>query len=390
VTVLLAVHDGEDYLREALDSVLAQTFTDFELLVVDDGSGDRTPEILAAIRDERLRVLRNEANVGQVPSLNRGLREARGEYVARLDHDDWCRPDRLERQVALLDAEPRVAVVGSWATVVVEDGHPVGHVRQRLGDRVEFVYWTLVGWVRIPHPSATFRRQAVLDVGGYDEALGPAEDQDLLRRLALHGFDARVVEEELIRYRLHERQLSRIHQERQQRHMVTSHEAFLGALAGDAPMDVTNLRLLLNGDPHLFARPGAARRALQALDAVLAGAAQRLELDAGEQERLERLLRARVSAVARAGRGAAVAGWWRQSPVLARYGLEGRGASAALDGLAYAAALPLAPLAGAGGRTARKLARPLLDARLLGRLEEPARRSRLARRLYSWLIETRG
>src|SRR5581483_7441972 len=108
VTVLLAVRDGEPYIGEAVESVLDQTFTDFELLLVDDASTDGTVAVVERLGDERIRILRNERNLGQVPSLNRGLGEARGEYVARLDADDACLPTRLARQVEILDAEPRV------------------------------------------------------------------------------------------------------------------------------------------------------------------------------------------------------------------------------------------------------------------------------------------
>jgi len=106
VTVLLAVHDGERFLGSAIESVLGQTFGDFELLVVDDASTDATPQILATVGDARLRVLRNEENIGQVASLNRGLREARGDYIARLDADDSCRTDRLDLQVTVRPPDP--------------------------------------------------------------------------------------------------------------------------------------------------------------------------------------------------------------------------------------------------------------------------------------------
>ncbi|MEP7225551.1 MAG: glycosyltransferase family 2 protein, partial [Actinomycetota bacterium] len=99
VSVLLAVSNGEHYLRAAIESVLRQTISDLELIVVDDGSTDETPEILAAVDDPRLQVLRNEGRLGLAVSLNRGLDEARGRYVARLDADDIAFPRRLERQL---------------------------------------------------------------------------------------------------------------------------------------------------------------------------------------------------------------------------------------------------------------------------------------------------
>src|SRR5258708_5415043 len=206
VTVLLAVHDGHDYVAEAVRSVLGQTFGDFELLVVDDASDDGTPELIEAFGDERIRLLRNERNLGQVASLNRGLGEARGEIVVRLDHDDVCHPRRIELQVDVLRREPGVGLVGSWMRLVDEQGRPLGNIEEPIDDRVTFVYWTLVQNLLISHPAAAFRLAPVLELGGYDETMGPAEDKDLWRRLLLAGWDARVVPEFLVQYRVHENQ----------------------------------------------------------------------------------------------------------------------------------------------------------------------------------------
>src|SRR5205823_6417419 len=105
---------------EAVDSVLSQTYVDFELLLVDDASTDAAVDVLPS--DPRIRILRNERNIGQIPSLNRGLHDARGEYIARLDHDDVCLPHRLERQVELLDRTPDVALAATWTDIVDNSG----------------------------------------------------------------------------------------------------------------------------------------------------------------------------------------------------------------------------------------------------------------------------
>ena len=123
VSVLLPVRDGARFLREALDSVLAQTLADFELLVVDDGSTDETPEILASVGDERLRVLRQEP-AGLVAALERGIGEARAPYLARMDADDVSLPCRLERQVAFLDEQSQVALVVPGVESIDEAGRP--------------------------------------------------------------------------------------------------------------------------------------------------------------------------------------------------------------------------------------------------------------------------
>jgi len=110
VSVAMAVYNGERYLRQAVDSVLAQTFCDFEFLIVDDGSTDSTPEILAGYGDRRVVVISNSQNVGLTRSLNRCLERARGEYVARMDADDVSMPTRLEKQAAYLDRHPAVGL----------------------------------------------------------------------------------------------------------------------------------------------------------------------------------------------------------------------------------------------------------------------------------------
>lgn len=283
VTVLVAVKDGLPWVREAVESVLAQTYEDFELLVVDDGSTDGTADAVGAYGDSRIRILRNERNLGQVPSLNRGLGEAASEYVARLDADDVCLPDRLERQVAVLDESPSVALVGTWMDVVDERGRLWGKLRGSVRDYVEFVCAILADRYPWGHPSLMLRRDVVLALGGYDEMLAPSEDKDLYRRLALARHEARAIEEPLVRYRRHERQLSQEQWEVQKRHDWASQERFIAELAGEE--HARRLRLLLSAgsDPE-----GGEDELLRRL---LEGAERRLRLTAADRAKLESLLR---------------------------------------------------------------------------------------------------
>jgi glycosyltransferase involved in cell wall biosynthesis len=308
VTVLLPVHDGEPYVGDAVRSVLEQTFDDFELLVVDDGSTDGTAETLASFHDPRLRVIRNERNVGLVASLNRGLAEARGEYVARIDADDRCLPQRLERQVAVLDAEPRVGLVGSWMELVDASGEPAGRLVARISDFAELLYYTLIMYVLVSHPAAMFRREAVLAVGGYDPHTFLAEDKDLWRRLALARWDARIVQEPLVVYRLHDDSITSRNLDAQRAVDADSQERFLATLAPAAPERL--LRLLLAGQPGVWREPGDP---VAALEQLLAAAQERLRLVETERGRLEELLRARVLEVARrrpvSRRARALAAW---------------------------------------------------------------------------------
>jgi hypothetical protein len=371
VTVLMAVHNGGADLARAIDSVLAQTFTDFELLVVDDGSTDGSAETIERSADARIRLLRNEQNIGQVPSLNRGLAEAQGEYVARLDHDDLCLPRRLERQVAVLDAEPDVALVGTWLDVLDESGQIYGRLRGRMSDYVEFVYAILVDRYPFGHPSLMFRRDVVRSLGGYDATLAPSEDKDLYRRLALGRHDARVVPEALVRYRRHEGQLSHVQRETQLANDHLSQERFIAQLAPGAPARA--LRLLLADDPAAWAEmtePGAS------LASLVAGAAHRLSLTKTETAKIERLVGARAVQVAANAWRAGARAQWRASPGVARYGAARGGAR---HTPAYGAAFILGPPAGAVLRPLRRTATHPKLAFVRAR----ARGSRLLRTIYA-------
>ncbi len=115
VNVIMAVFNGEQYLQEAIESILRQTFDNFEFVIIDDGSTDKTVEILNRFSDERIKRLTNESNIGLTRSLNRGIRFSRGEYIVRQDADDVSLPERLAKQVAYLDAHSMVGLVGTSA-----------------------------------------------------------------------------------------------------------------------------------------------------------------------------------------------------------------------------------------------------------------------------------
>lgn len=389
VTVLMAVRNGGEHLEPSLRSVLDQTFEDFELLVVDDASTDGSVAIVEALGDPRVRLLRNETNIGQAASLNRGLAEARGELVARLDHDDECARDRLERQVAVLDAEPQVVLVGSWMTLVDADGATIGSQRGRIRTRTEFLFWTLVSYVLIGHPSAVYRRDAALALSGYDAAMAPTEDKDLWRRMALAGHDARIVEEELVRYRIHESQLSQVNAELQQSNDRRSQESFLQALAAES-VPARELRLLLSQRRGLWPGLQSGRGLACALSTLLAGADDRLALDETERRELREAVAERVIRSARGGASESVLRWGSTSPPLAAWALRElppgkRAVAAGLYGAAYLAApllrgAALALELGATGLAAAPVPRGARNA---------ARRSRLLRALYSRILGER-
>ena len=114
VTVLMAVYNGEKYLREAIESILDQTYTNFEFLIINDGSSDRTEEIILSYNDKRIRYIKNEQNLKLIASLNKGLDLAKGEFIARMDADDISLPERLEKQINFLEKHPEIGLLGSW------------------------------------------------------------------------------------------------------------------------------------------------------------------------------------------------------------------------------------------------------------------------------------
>jgi glycosyltransferase involved in cell wall biosynthesis len=205
VSVVLPVRDGERFLGEAMESVLGQTLADLELIVVDDGSSDGSLDLAREFGDERVRVLRQD-RLGLVEALNRGLREARAQYVARMDADDVSETARFERQVELLERSPRAAMAGSWCTVVDTEGR---ELRQEvLPCRHDDLVRRLLLRNPFQHGSVMLRRDAVERVGGYRPDYGPNEDYDLWRRLA-RAFELASVPAALYRYRLHPQAVTR-------------------------------------------------------------------------------------------------------------------------------------------------------------------------------------
>jgi glycosyltransferase involved in cell wall biosynthesis len=185
VSVVMSVFNGERFVAEAIESILNQTFRDFEFIIIDDGSSDGTADILARYQkaDNRM-VLHHHPNQGQVPSLNIGCGLARGRYIARIDADDVALPERFERQVDYLERNPQVALVGSSIINIDEMGRnlsawPLPTNNQEIQER-------LFALRDIPfcHVTLVFRTEAFRTVNGYRRAFAPAEDYDLWLRMA--------------------------------------------------------------------------------------------------------------------------------------------------------------------------------------------------------------
>lgn len=208
VSVLMPVYNGAADMRRALDTVLAQTFRDFELIVINDGSKDESASLLNSVDDPRVRVIHQD-NMGLAATLNRGLAMARGALIARQDQDDLSHPERFARQVTYLRDNPKCILLGTAADIWVGDepterahDHPTEH---------SLLAFDLLFNNPFVHSSVMMRRDAVLDIGGYttDKARQPPEDYELWSRLARRGLVANLPERLLV-YREVPQSMSRI------------------------------------------------------------------------------------------------------------------------------------------------------------------------------------
>ncbi len=265
VSVLMAVYNAQRYLAEAIESVLRQTYQDFEFVIIDDGSTDASPGIVAcyAALDRRVRLYRQD-NAGLATALNRGIEMARGVYVARMDADDVCLPQRLERQVHAMDTDANLALVAGGVTWINSEGLELGQwaisippaaMRSALHSRNKII-----------HPTVLFRKVAVSSAGGYRPAFRYAQDYDLWLRLAEQGSLA-CVPEVVLKYRLHGSQLSVASVEGQALAAVAArYAAARRAATGRDPLDATTEisydALMQAGLPSQL----AAQRVLEAIE----------------------------------------------------------------------------------------------------------------------------
>ncbi len=200
VTVLMSVYNGLPFLDAALDSILAQTFSDFEFLIIDDASQDGSSEVLAryARADARIRVITNQPNQGMGQSLARGVQEARAPWIARMDADDVALPQRLEHQMLYLDHNPDTAVLGGWALEIDEHDQITGERRVPTDHQtIRRLIWTNP----FLHPTVVFNREKILAVGSY-AAYRYLDDYDLWFRCARAGYRFANLPEPLIHYRI--------------------------------------------------------------------------------------------------------------------------------------------------------------------------------------------
>lgn len=213
----MPVYNAEQYVREATESILKQTFSDFEFIIIDDGSTDESREILEELarKDSRIRLV-SRPNTGYTKALNEALTLARGPYLARMDADDISMPERFEKQLAFLKANPDCVLVGSRILTIDPFGSPLYEPRHKLShEAIDAELLAGVGWA-IVHPVSMMVRQHVMALGGYRVQMEPSEDLDLFLRMAERGKIANLPDV-LLHYRQHVKSVNHTRYEEQNR-----------------------------------------------------------------------------------------------------------------------------------------------------------------------------
>lgn len=210
VSVVMSVYNGERYVAEAIESILAQTLTDFEFIIVDDASQDRSSEIIRSyeMRDSRIRALQHDRNLGAAAAFNFGLLQASGEFYARMDHDDISEPQRLQKQVEFLQRNPEIGLVGTHLRCVDHDLNPVPGYKVPLEH--PFIVLNLFVGPALHGPTFMVRRRLLAEVGNYNEKTDTnCGDMELPFRL-LERTQSRLANlpDALYTYRIHDQQVS--------------------------------------------------------------------------------------------------------------------------------------------------------------------------------------
>ena len=251
VSVVMPVYNGMPFLLAAVESILAQTYRDFEFLIVDDGSTDSSRAYLAGLADPRVRVILHGTNLGPVAARNRGVAEARGEWVAMMDQDDLAFPTRLEKQLAAARANRRVVVWGAFAYHVDVKGRVIGFSETGPTTEEQFHRQRAAGLIpQVLHPTALLRRAVVLRVGGYDARFDTCEELELFDRMAEQG-PVLALATPLLGYRIHGRSLSAVRFLEQRRHVSYVSARRRAVLRGETPLSLEAFLAARDAEPAL-------------------------------------------------------------------------------------------------------------------------------------------
>lgn len=196
ITVLMAVYNEKgDFLKRSIESILHQTFFDFEFLIVDDGTTSQDCLKLFDYyikKDSRIKLIRNKKNLGLVKSLNKGLAEAKGKYIARIDSDDIADVHRLEKQFKFMEENHKYALCGSWSYIIDENDTIIG--KKKFFADYDKINKKLLYFNFFTHSSLFFRKDIILESGGYNEKIKKAQDYDLILKISAKNKVANIPE----------------------------------------------------------------------------------------------------------------------------------------------------------------------------------------------------
>ncbi len=210
VSILMPAYNAERYLAETIDSILAQTYQNFELLIIDDGSKDNTLAIAKsyAKKDQRIKVI-SQANSGVSNTLNRGIELIENEWICRMDADDLMMPNRIERQLAFIQEHPDIAVASSFIYNIDEHGRIIAQYQSKFTTKaVVDEYVRTNQMINFHHPAVIMRKSIIQAVGGYRGQFLVAQDCDLWNRVVEQGYTVLVQPEYLVKYRIHSSSVS--------------------------------------------------------------------------------------------------------------------------------------------------------------------------------------
>ncbi len=201
ISVIMPVYNGEKYLREAIDSILSQTYSDFEFIIINDCSTDSTEEIILSYSDNRIVYIKNEKNMGVAATLNRGLDIAKGEYIARMDADDISLPKRFEKQIGFMEKHKNVAVCGTWVEFFGAANSVFKNPISKEETKVSLLFNSCIA-----HPTAMIRTN-IAQCYKYDSEYEGLEDYELWYRISLE-YDITNIPDVLLKYRIHKEQVT--------------------------------------------------------------------------------------------------------------------------------------------------------------------------------------
>ena len=208
VSVLMPAYNAVSHIREAIESILNQTYKDFEFIIINDGSTDDTERIIQSFTDPRIRYIKNAENIKLIATLNKGIGLAKGEYIVRMDADDISLPQRIEKQVAFMDSNLQVAACGSWV-----DAFGVKDTAIRYESKHDEIMFKMLYQIHLVHPAVIMRSGQIKSMGiQFNPEFAHAEDYDFFVRLG-YTYQLANIPEVLLKYRIHTGSVSQAYRE---------------------------------------------------------------------------------------------------------------------------------------------------------------------------------